>query len=211
MSIHPGGAPGTMPRHSIRAPMDLRLLGRGRRRPVLAPAAPEQLARFESLDAGKPLRQSRVGVGWPRGTSVPTPASPRGSSGRRSPPRSAPVRTRPARITALPATSSRGTAAPGQWPIRRPSAGVGNCRVLKPAEEASLAPPWLGELALEAGEPGDQACRGHPLEGGALSEWLARSANGDERGMMDGARVRVAVGHDVGCRVRRAREQLLSR
>jgi aldehyde dehydrogenase (NAD+)/betaine-aldehyde dehydrogenase len=114
----------------------------------------DELATLESLDTGKPLGQARVDVGVAaryfafyasvvEGLEGSTVA---GASG-------AHVYTRrePFGVTAH--------IIPWNYPIQvtgrtsAPSLAAGNCCVLKPAEEASLTPLRVGELALRAGFP----------------------------------------------------------
>jgi aldehyde dehydrogenase (NAD+)/betaine-aldehyde dehydrogenase len=114
----------------------------------------DELAELESLDAGKPLRQARVDVGvvaryfgfyasLAEGLEGATIGAAAGAH--------AYTRREPYGVT--------GHIVPWNYPLQvsgrtvAPALAAGNCCVLKPAEEASLAPLRLGELALEAGLP----------------------------------------------------------
>jgi aldehyde dehydrogenase (NAD+) len=114
----------------------------------------EQLARLESLDAGKPLRQARVDVGVVAryfGFYASVAEALEGSTITAATGAHAYTRREPYGVT--------GHIVPWNYPLQisgrtvAPALAAGNCCVLKPAEEASLAPLWLGELALEAGLP----------------------------------------------------------
>ena len=113
-----------------------------------------ELAEIESLDTGKPLKQARADVGvveryfayyasvaeWLDGATIGAVTGAH-----------AYTRREPYGVT--------GHIVPWNYPVQitgrtaAPSLAAGNCVVVKPAEEASLAPLRLGELAIEAGFP----------------------------------------------------------
>lgn len=114
----------------------------------------EELAALESLDTGKPLSQARTDVAVAaryfafyasvvEGLDGSTIGAASGAH--------AYTRREPFGVTAH--------IIPWNYPIQvasrsaAPSLAAGNCCVVKPAEEASLTPLRLGELALEAGFP----------------------------------------------------------
>lgn len=121
---------------------------------TLVSAEAEELATLESVDTGKPISQARADVAvlaryftfyasiveWLEGSTIGSAAT-------------AHVYTRrePFGVTAH--------IVPWNYPLQvsgrttAPSLAAGNCCVLKPAEEASLGPLRLGELAIEAGFP----------------------------------------------------------
>ncbi len=114
----------------------------------------EELARLESLDTGKPLKQARADAAVAAryfefyantiesfyGETIPAGEGMFAYTSRE-----------PFGVTAH--------IIPWNYPIQigcrsvAPALAVGNCCVLKPAEEAPLTPIKLGELALEAGLP----------------------------------------------------------
>lgn len=114
----------------------------------------DELARLESLDTGKPVSQARVDVQVAARYFAFYASVVEGLEGSTvGAATDAHVYTRrePFGVTAH--------IIPWNYPIQvtgrtaAPSLAAGNCCVVKPAEEASLTPLRVGELALEAGFP----------------------------------------------------------
>jgi aldehyde dehydrogenase (NAD+) len=121
---------------------------------VLISEHAEELAALESLDTGKPLAQARTDVAVAARYFAFYASAVEGLEGSTIGAASgahAYTRREPFGVTAH--------IIPWNYPIQvasrsaAPSLAAGNCCVVKPAEEASLTPMRLGELALEAGFP----------------------------------------------------------
>ena len=146
---------------------------RPRAGPAAAPAVrADRAGRRESWAgwrASRPASRCARACATPRSrcaTSTSTPARSRPSTARRS------------RWTSAPPCSTRwephGVTAhiiPWNYPLQilgrsvAPALAMGNCAVLKPAEEAPLTALRIGELALEAGLPAGRAERRHRVRG----------------------------------------------
>lgn len=114
----------------------------------------EDLAALESLDTGKPLSQARTDVAVAAryfGFYASVVEGLEGSTIGAASGAHAYTRREPFGVTAH--------IIPWNYPVQvfgrsaAPSLAAGNCCVVKPAEEASLTPLRLGELAVEAGFP----------------------------------------------------------
>jgi aldehyde dehydrogenase (NAD+) len=114
----------------------------------------EELAALESLDTGKPVSQARTDVAVAAryfGFYASVVEGLEGATIGAASGAHAYTRREPFGVTAQ--------IIPWNYPIQvasrsaAPSLAAGNCCVVKPAEEASLTPLRLGELALEAGFP----------------------------------------------------------
>ncbi len=114
----------------------------------------DELARLESLDTGKPLSQARADVAVAAryfGFYASIVEGIEGATIGAARDAHAYTRREPFGVTAH--------IVPWNYPLQisgrtlAPALAAGNCCVLKPAEEASLTPLRLGQLALEAGFP----------------------------------------------------------